>query len=82
MPHEITHMVTHEFFGAQNLPRWLDEGMSRRSEQTRKHYEEASKTGRETRWLESTFVLENYSNWSGIPVGISVIGGFTNKVQP
>lgn len=47
LPHELTHMVIHEWFGGQDVPRWIDEGLARRMEQTRKHYEEAAKVGRD-----------------------------------
>ena len=47
LPHELTHMVVHEFFGAGDLPLWVDEGMARRMEQTRNDYEEAAKIGRD-----------------------------------
>jgi tetratricopeptide (TPR) repeat protein len=47
LPHELTHMVINEYFGGQNVPRWLNEGMARRMEQTRNHYEEAAKVGRD-----------------------------------
>lgn len=47
LPHELTHVVVNEFFGAQEIPRWLHEALARRMEQTRNHYEEAAKTGRD-----------------------------------
>ncbi len=47
LPHELTHMVVHEYFGAGDLGRWIDEGMARRMEQTRNHYEGAAKIGRD-----------------------------------
>ncbi|MCA9250329.1 MAG: hypothetical protein KDA54_04285 [Phycisphaerales bacterium] len=47
LPHEIVHMVIHEWFGGTAVPRWIDEGMARRMEQTRNHYAEAAKTGRD-----------------------------------
>ena len=47
LPHELTHMVLHEFFGGAEIPRWLDEGMAQRMEQTRDHYIEAAKIGRD-----------------------------------
>lgn len=47
LPHELTHVVIVEFFGAQDTPRWLHEAIARRMEQNRKHYEEAAKTGRD-----------------------------------
>ena len=48
LPHELTHMVLHEWFGgAADIPRWIDEGLARRMEQTRNHYQEAAKIGRD-----------------------------------
>ncbi len=47
LPHELVHMVIHEWFGGTAVPRWIDEGMARRMEQTRNHYAEAAKTGRD-----------------------------------
>jgi hypothetical protein len=65
LPHELTHMVVHEFFGAGRLPRWIDEGMARRMEQTRNDYEEAAKLGRDAVAGEyfrfrDLFELQNY----------------------
>jgi len=47
LPHEIVHMVIHEWFGGTPVPRWIDEGLARRMEQTRNHYVEAAKIGRD-----------------------------------
>jgi hypothetical protein len=48
LPHELTHMVVHEWFGgAAEIPRWIDEGLARRMEQSRNHYAEAAKIGRD-----------------------------------
>jgi hypothetical protein len=47
LPHELVHMVIHEWFGGTAVPRWIDEGMARRMEQSRNHYKEAAKTGRD-----------------------------------
>lgn len=48
LPHELTHMVLHEWFGGQaDIPRWIDEGLARRMEQSRDHYAEAAKIGRD-----------------------------------
>jgi tetratricopeptide (TPR) repeat protein len=47
LPHEIVHMVIHEWFGGVDIPRWIDEGLARRMEQSRNHYEEAAKVGRD-----------------------------------
>lgn len=47
LPHEITHMVINEWFGGTRVPRWINEGLARRMEQTRNHYEEAAKVGRD-----------------------------------
>ena len=42
LPHELTHMVLNEFFGAQEIPRWVNEGCARQMEQNRKDHEEAA----------------------------------------
>jgi len=47
LPHELTHVVIDEFFGAQPVPRWLHEALARRLEQERDHYKEAAKVGRD-----------------------------------
>lgn len=47
LPHELTHVIINEYFGAQDTPLWLHEAFARRMEQNRKHYEEAAKTGRD-----------------------------------
>ncbi len=47
LPHELVHMVVNEWFGGVRVPRWINEGMARRMEQSRNHYEEAAKTGRD-----------------------------------
>jgi hypothetical protein len=47
LPHELVHMVIHEWFGGATIPRWIDEGLARRMEQTRNHYVEAARIGRE-----------------------------------
>ena len=65
LPHELTHVVIGEFFGAQDTPRWLHEAIARRMEQTRNHYEEAAKTGRdvvagEYYRLRDLFAAEEY----------------------
>ena len=46
LPHELTHVVMNEFFGAQGVPRWLNEAIARRLEQVRDHYLEAARMGR------------------------------------
>lgn len=43
LPHELTHMVINEFFGAQKIPRWMHEAFAQQMEQSRKQYEEAAK---------------------------------------
>jgi hypothetical protein len=40
-------MVINEWFGGTRVPRWINEGLARRMEQTRNHYEEAAKIGRD-----------------------------------
>ncbi|GJM23672.1 MAG: hypothetical protein DHS20C16_00870 [Phycisphaerae bacterium] len=47
LPHELVHMVVNEWFGGTRVPRWINEGMARRMEQSRNHYKEAAKTGRD-----------------------------------
>lgn len=47
LPHEIVHMVINEWFGGADVPRWINEGLARRMEQTRNHYKEAAKIGRD-----------------------------------
>ncbi|MCH7813415.1 MAG: tetratricopeptide repeat protein [Planctomycetes bacterium] len=42
LPHELTHVVLYEFFGAQKVPKWLHEAFARQMEQNRKDYEEAA----------------------------------------
>ncbi|MCP4248277.1 MAG: tetratricopeptide repeat protein [bacterium] len=42
LPHELTHVVLYEFFGAQPVPKWLHEAFARQMEQNRKDYEEAA----------------------------------------
>jgi len=69
LPHELTHVVINEFFGAQETPRWLHEAIARRLEQTRDHYAEAAKTGRDALAGEyyrfrDLFSAENYPNGS------------------
>lgn len=46
LPHELTHGVLIEFFGAQETPRWLHEAVAGRFEQTRDHYGEAARLAR------------------------------------
>ncbi|MEK7732450.1 MAG: hypothetical protein AAB363_11400 [Planctomycetota bacterium] len=46
LPHELTHAVINEFFGAQETPRWLHEAVAGRFEQTRDHYGEAARLAR------------------------------------
>jgi hypothetical protein len=47
LPHELTHMVINEFFGAQDIPRWMNEGCARQMEQSRKDHEEAAALARD-----------------------------------
>ncbi|NOX58734.1 MAG: hypothetical protein GXP29_07750 [Planctomycetes bacterium] len=47
LPHELVHMVVNSWFGGVPVPRWINEGMARRMEQTRNHYKEAAKIGRD-----------------------------------
>jgi len=42
LPHELTHMVLNEFFGAQEIPRWLHEAFARQMEQNRQDREAAA----------------------------------------
>ena len=46
LPHELTHAVINEFFGGQEIPRWLHEAVAGRFEQTRDHYGEAARLAR------------------------------------
>ncbi len=46
LPHELTHAVINEFFGSQEIPRWLHEAVAGRFEQTRDHYGEAGRVAR------------------------------------
>lgn len=46
LPHELTHAVIIEFFGAQKTPQWLHEAVAGRFEQTRDHYGEAGRLAR------------------------------------
>jgi len=46
LPHELTHAVINEFFGSQEIPRWLHEAVAGRFEQTRDHYGEAARLAR------------------------------------
>ena len=46
LPHELTHAVINEFFGGQEIPRWLHEAVAGRFEQTRDHYGEAARLSR------------------------------------
>jgi len=46
LPHELTHGVLIEFFGAQETPRWLHEAVAGRFEQTRDHYGAAARLAR------------------------------------
>ena len=65
LPHELTHVVINEFFGAQDTPRWLHEAIARRMEQDRRHYAMAARVGRdavagEYYRLRELFAAENY----------------------
>ncbi len=48
LPHELTHAMINEFFGAARsvTPQWLHEAVAGRFEQTRKHYREAGRLAR------------------------------------
>ena len=47
LPHELTHMVINEFFGAQKIPLWLHEAFAQQMEQNREDYEEAAELARD-----------------------------------
>ena len=46
LPHELTHAVINEFFAGKFPPRWLNEAIAGRFEQTRDHYGEAARLAR------------------------------------
>ncbi|MGD2111590.1 MAG: tetratricopeptide repeat protein, partial [Phycisphaerae bacterium] len=43
LPHELTHAMINEFFAGRMAPRWLQEAVAGRFEQTRDHYGEAAR---------------------------------------
>ena len=65
LPHELTHMVINEFFGAQEIPMWLHEAFARQMEQNRDDYAEAAELARDAVAGEyfrfrDFFAAENY----------------------
>ncbi len=65
LPHELTHVVINEFFGAQKIPRWLHEAFARQMEQNRPDYKEAATLARDAVAGEyfrfrDLFAAENY----------------------
>jgi tetratricopeptide (TPR) repeat protein len=46
LPHELTHAMINEFFAGRTAPRWLQEAVAGRFEQTRDHFGEAARLGR------------------------------------
>jgi tetratricopeptide (TPR) repeat protein len=47
LPHELTHVVINEFFGAQEIPKWLHEAFARQMEQNRDDYTDAAELARD-----------------------------------
>lgn len=72
LPHELTHAVLNEFFGGQEIPRWLHEAVAGRFEQTRKHYFEAARFARFVLGGEYFRMRDLFEHKGGYPERISL----------